>query len=240
MKQVEFLVDNQKLKGTLFFPQNIKPKNPSVLFIQGWTGEKERSYQYAEALAKLGFICFLPDLRGHGESEGDKTVLTNKDFLADVVAAYDFFLKIGGVDAQNISAIGSSFGGFLVALLSSKRDLASLVLRVPADYSNEVFNSPKAISNGNEPGVMEWRAQHKKPRDTYALTAINNFQNRVLIIESELDDRIPHATIENYINAVKNKSKLTHVVIKNAPHSIKEGPFRNEVEKILKEWFKKF
>jgi esterase/lipase len=60
-----------------------------------------------------------------------------------------------------------------------------------------------------------------------------------LIIESEKDDSVPHQTILNYVNAVKDKSKLTHILMKGAPHSIKEGKFRDEVERILVDWFKK-
>jgi hypothetical protein len=56
-------------------------------------------------------------------------------------------------------------------------------------------------------------------------------------MESEKYDRVPHQTIMNYVNAVNNRNKLTHVFMKGAPHSIKEGKFRNEIERILIKWF---
>ena len=61
-----------------------------------------------------------------------------------------------------------------------------------------------------------------------------------MIIESEKDDVVPHQTVVNYANAVKNRNRLTHTVMKGAPHSIKEGKFRDKVEKILLNWFKIF
>ena len=40
------------------------------------------------------------------------------------------------------------------------------------------------------------------------------------------------------MNSIKDKSKLTQVVIEDAPHSIREGKFRDEVERVLVDWFK--
>jgi uncharacterized protein len=239
MEDILFEVDGLKLRGNIFYPENPKEKNPAILFVQGWTGNRKRSIQYAEALAKLGYICMLYDNRGHGESGGDIKIFTIKEFLDDVIAAYDYLSKIKGVDIENISAVGSSFGGYLVSLLSQKKDVKNLVLRVPADYSNTDFEKIKYVQDVKElAAIIEWRKIPKKANETYALNAINRFSGNVLIIESEYDDMVPHQTIQNYINAVVNKEKLTYVLMKDAPHSIKEGIFRDEVTRILVDWFK--
>lgn len=239
MKHIEFLVDNNKLKGSIILPKKIKDKNPAILFIHGWTSEKSRSYQYANSLTKLGFICFLFDMRGHGESEGNISTTTTKEFFDDVLAAYDYLIKMKNIDIQNISVVGSSFGSYLGSLLTMERNIKRLALRVPADYPNNFFNKSKMKTSGAlYPSIIVWRKLIKNPDDTFALKAISNFSGDILIIESERDEVVFHETIKNYINATNNKDKLTHVVIKNAPHSIKAGPFRNKTEKILVEWFK--
>ncbi len=238
MKEAEFSADGKKLKGSLFFPKNLKATNPAILFIHGWTSERKRSYQYANGLAKIGYVSFLFDMRGHGESEGDINTATTKEFFDDVLAAYDYLLGVKEVDKENISAVGSSFGGYFAALLTGKRSIRRVVLRAPADYPNEDFNKSKMQSSGDEdPVVYEWRTQPREPGETLALSAIANFTGEVFIIESEKDDIVPHQTIQNYANAVKDKSKLTHKVIKAAPHSIKDGPFKDEIEKALVGWF---
>jgi esterase/lipase len=239
MQKISFTVDGKKLAAAIFYPEKPKEKNPAILFVQGWTSKKERSYQYAEALSGLGYICFLFDNLGHGESEGDIQTLTIKEFLEGAIAAYDYFLNVPGVDRNKVSAIGQSFGGYLIALLCGKRDLKNLVLRVPADYKNEDFGKSKFLASGvTTPEVIAWRKQKRKVNESYALTGINNFDGAVLIIESGKDDIVPRETIENYMGAVKNKENLTHVIVKDAPHSIKEGRFRDEITKILVEWFK--
>lgn len=238
MKNYSFKSGGLTLDAVVFYPQQIKTKNPTTLFVHGWTSEKERSYQYARALTKLGYICFLFDMRGHGKSEGDIKTFTIKEFLDDVVNAYDYLLNLEGVDKNNISLVGSSFGGYIIALLSEKRKVKNLVMRVPADYPNEDFNKIKATSGHQRQEIMNWRRQHKQPNETYALNALSKFDGNVLVIEAEFDDFVPSETIENYKNAVKDKSKLSYVLLKGAPHSIKEGKFRDEVERILTDWFK--
>ena len=110
MKDIKFTVDGLKLKGNLFYPEKIKDKNPAILFIHGWTSEKKRSFQYAEALIKLGFVVMVFDMRGHGISEGNINIATPKEFLKDCIVAYDYFSSIKGVDKENISIISSSEG----------------------------------------------------------------------------------------------------------------------------------
>lgn len=237
MQDIEFKVENQTLRGKLFYPENLKEKNPAILFVHGFTSEKERSYQYAKNLAKLGYICFLFDSRGHGESEGDLLSFTNKDFLKDVITAYDQLADLENVDRNAISIIGSSFGSYLGLLLTTKRKVQNIALRVPADYPNEYFDKPKNITREDD-RIMPWREKRKNWNDSFALEAMHEFSGKILIIESELDDRIPHQTIENYVNAVKNPHQLTHILMKGVPHSIPEGKFRDEVNKILVEWFK--
>src|SRR3989344_3663493 len=87
------------------------------------------------------------------------------------------------------------------------------------------------------PDIVSWRSEARKSDETFALDAVSNFNGKILILESEKDDMVPHQTVQNYVNAIKIKSKLTHIVIKDAPHSIQEGRFRDKVEQILVDWF---
>ena len=237
MKSKKFMVDGLTLHGDLFYPKIIKERNPAILFIHGWTSEKKRSYQYAEALVKLGFIVMVFDMRGHGTSDGDIQKYTPKEFLKDCIAAYDYFSSLPGVDKGRISLVGSSFGGYLGLLLSSNRKIQNLAMRVPADYSDNTFDQPKWGNAGENPDVFKWRLIPKTYSEVSAYRALHKFKGNILIIESEKDTVVPHQSIQNYTNAVSDKRKLNHVVIKGAPHSMKDGKFKDKVTKILVNWF---
>jgi len=177
-------------------------------------------------------------MRGHGISVSSDIKLgkvPSKDFLDDVLAAFDYCCKLDMVDPDNINVVGSSFGGYLAALLTSHRKIANLVLRAPADYPNENFYKNKPLSTGDK--IMKWRQSPCRFDETFALNAVHKFNGGILIIESGSDNRIPHQVIEDYMNAAHNKKKVTHVFMPDAPHSIKEGPFRDNVEEILVKWF---
>lgn len=233
-----FFVNNKQLSGAIISPEVLKDKNPAILFIHGLTGHKESNLQYANCLAKLGYISFIFDLRGHGESEEDINIMTANNFMDDVLHAYDYFISKESVDKNNISVVGTSMGSYLATRLSSKRDVKNLVIRAPADYPNEVADEPVMDHGGDNPDTMTWRKRIKKYNGSFALESMHSFNGNVLVIESENDDLVPHETVENYITAAPDKTKLTYVLIKNTPHSIKEGKFRDEVEKILVSWFK--
>lgn len=240
MKSIEFVVSNHKLKGNLFYPEALKDKNPGILFISGWTSKQDRFYKHAEKLSELGYLCMTFDLKGHGISEGKLEELTRKDFMDDVLAAYDYLLQLD-VDPENTTVIGSSFGSYLAAILSSKRKVKNLILRVPADYPNEGFDTIPMVEMSGEvnPNVTTWRAELHVSSESYALEAIHNFGGKILIVESEKDEQVDHQTIENYLRAVKDKN-ITHIVMKGAPHSLSHHPnFQAEYGEILTNWLGK-
>ncbi len=236
---IQFISKGIRLSGTIIAPKVLKAKNPGVIFLHGLTGGKEKGYQYAEGLAKLGYISFLFDMRGHGQSTGDINTATINEFMQDCLSAYDFFIKIKGVDRNNISVVGNSLGGHLGVLLASKRKVRNLAMRVPADYPTDVFDKPTMDNGAENPRITKWRKQPKKYNESPALKAMHNFKGDVLVIQAETDMWVPHTTVENYVNAVSNKSKLTNVTIKGMSHSVSKGGFRDKVEKVIVDWFSK-
>ena len=233
-----FTVKGAELKAKIVIPENPKEKNPGILFIHGLTGKMKNSYQYADGLAKLGYMSFLFDLRGHGDSKGDLSILNLEDFLEDATTAYDRFQSVEAVDKDNISLVGSSMGSYLAARLSAKRATKNIALRAPANYPDDVCDKPTIENGGDNPIIMEWRKLRLSPVGSLSLKALNRFDGEVLIMESENDDTVPQETVKNYADAVRDKSRLTYTILKGAQHSIKPGIFRDNVEKILVDWFR--
>lgn len=237
MQDIEFQVDGQTLRGKLFYPEKVKGKNPSVIFIHGWMTSYKGSIPRAEALVALGYICLIFDLRGHGESDGTLGEVTTQGSLQDAIAAYDYVATLPEVDRTKISVVGSSYGGYTAALLSNKRPVASLVLRVPAIYRNETFSKPKVREIRKD--LTVFRQSTVVAKDNYALQAITHYKGNLLLIESEKDVLIPHQTIQNYRNAVVSPSEFTDIVMKAADHSLSRKKWKKEYIDILVDWFNK-
>jgi uncharacterized protein len=237
MQEVRIPSASGDLAGTLF-SANASGRHPAVLVIHGWTSAQDRHFDMAEMVCeRAGATTLTFDLRGHGKTIGDINTLSRKNFLVDVVAAYDFLLSQEGVDPNNVGVIGSSFGGYLAALLTSKRKIAWAVLRVPADYPDEGFDQSKKMSE--QSGKDEWRKQCRDWDATAALCATHAFQGRVLIVESEKDDLIPRQTLLNYKDAVSDARNVEYVVMKNAPHSLSRFPeMKKEFNEIVFTWLK--
>jgi esterase/lipase len=239
MKKITFTVDGQKLEGTLFYPEKILSKNPAVLFLHGWRSSEKSAQGRAEALCAIGFICMTFNMRGNSTSEGDINTLTREDFLNDCLSAYDYLIGLENVDKEHISVIGSSFGSYLATLVAREKNIENIVLRVPANYPNDGWDQPQInFSGDNNPDILHWRFKSLGKETTYALDALSKFSGNILLIESEKDELVPHQTVENYIHAAPDTSKLTYILMKGADHAIHNEKLRAVYTNILTDWFK--
>lgn len=237
MREVQIPSQSGFLQGTLFSVDSAL-KKPAILLIHGWKSGQDRMFQISEMFCeRSGIACLTVDLHGHGKTIGDLNTLSRKDFLDDVVAAYDFLVSQNNIDKERIGVIGSSFGGYLATLLSTQRQLAWIAMRVPADYPDHGFEEPKKINE--QPNEDTWRREPRDWSETATLRAVHAFQGKILLIESEHDEIIPHQLILNYKNAVSDPSNLKYVVMKGAPHSLSKHPeFQKEFSEILFNWEK--
>ena len=219
------------ISGTIFTPDNMENPCPAVLFIHGWSSNESGYRPRAEALVKLGYICLTFDLIGHGHSSGSIETVTLKENIDAAVAAYDFLASQEGVDNEAISIVGTSYGGYLAAVLPSKREVKSLVLRVPAIYEDE-----RDAKTKDSKKQMHLANEQARPRDNLALNSISGFGKRILLIDAEHDQVIPHYIIELIIKAAKPNS-LEHVVVKGSDHQFSKPEWQQEFIELLTKWF---
>jgi hypothetical protein len=113
-KDLTFYSAGLKLVGTLYTPDNIRPgeKRPTVLFCHGLrANRKVIAPEFARAFAKEGYVVFVFDYRGFGESEGQKNRLIAKERDEDIMNATTFLGLQPEVDADRIALFGISYGG---------------------------------------------------------------------------------------------------------------------------------
>ena len=84
-EKVHFQSEGLKVVGNLFRPQNSKEEEvslPAILVAGAMTGVKEQvAGQYAERIAKDGYVTLALDHRHFGESEGEPKSQDNTKIL---------------------------------------------------------------------------------------------------------------------------------------------------------------
>lgn len=226
--------DKQNLAVNLIKPENFKGTLPALIFIHGWQSNQTGNIKRASEISKLGFVCLTLDLRGHGESDGKLEDFSRQDHLEDVRAAYKYLVSHPEVDQEKIGIIGSSYGAYLAAVSANYLKFKWLILRVPALYFDEHMDVPTSkLINTDENAFKTFGLT---PKNSLALKGISNFKGEILIVESEKDEEIPRAVIENYMDVITQKNRLTYKIMKNTRHSLETKKQEKEYINILKSW----
>ena len=229
-EHLEISVDGQDIAGTL-----VTPATPGMLFVHGWGGSQQQYLARAREIASLGCICLTFDLRGHARTDAQRETVSRAENLRDVIAAYDTLAAHRGVDASAIGVIGSSYGGYLAAIVTSMRPVRWLALRVPALYKDAGWDLPKQQLS-QDPDLGGYRRRSLSEEDNLALRACAGFRGDVLIVESEHDDVVPHPTIANYVAACAGARSVTSRMIEGADHGLSDEPWQRAYTSVLVNW----
>ncbi|KWV88930.1 hypothetical protein PFLmoz3_01829 [Pseudomonas fluorescens] len=84
--------------------------------------------------------------------------------------------------------------------------------------------------------LMDYRGTLVHAETNRALHACAQFTGDVLIVESETDDHVPHATIMSYRAACQQTHSLTHRIIDGADHSLSDPVSQQAYTSILVDW----
>jgi pimeloyl-ACP methyl ester carboxylesterase len=229
---VDIDVGEGHIAGTLIAPGT---RLPGVLFVHGWGGSQEQYVARAREVAALGSICLTFDLRGHGGTKPQYETVSREKNLADVLAAYEVLAAHRAVDPSSIALVGSSYGGYLGALLASMRPVRWLALRVPALYMDLGWDIPKRQLHRGD-ALIKYRSHLVPVAENRALRACALFKGDVLVVESERDSIIPHAVIASYLDAFAGAHSLTYRTMKDADHGLTEERWQRAYTGLLVNW----
>jgi hypothetical protein len=232
---IDIAVDGQHIGGTLIAPAKLERAAAGVLFVHGWGADQAHYLAEARAIAALGCVCLIFDLRGHAETEAQHETVTREDNLRDLVAAYDVLAGNAFVERSSIALVGASYGAYLGALLTYRRPLRLLALQAPALYKDDDWEAPKRRLHV-DPNFAAYRRLTLRAEENRALGACAQFLGDALVVESEHDEIIPHAAVANYIAALVNVHSLTYRMIEGADHALSEERCERAYTELLVNW----
>ena len=230
-ESIEIAVDGQSISGTILTPG---AKIPGILFVHGWGGSQQRDLARAKNITGLGCVCLTFDLRGHERTHELRAKVSREQSLDDLLAAYDRLVSHPAVDSDAIAVIGSSYGGYLATILSSMRPVKWLALRVPALYWDADWEMPKQELDRDK--LAHYRRSAVTAADNRALAACKEFHGDVLLIESEQDDYVPHATLMSYRSAFEQAHSLTYRLVDGADHALSSDLSQSLYSSMLTSW----
>ncbi len=142
-----------KIYGLLTVPISQKPPSgfPAIIFIHGYIPPNQYSTTnnyptYQAQLARNNFVTFKPDLRGHGNSQGEATgAHFSEKYVIDTLNALSYLKKYPEVDPDRIGYWGHSNGGEIglrVVTISPDIKAASFWAGVVGSYQDmfETYN----------------------------------------------------------------------------------------------------
>lgn len=241
-QNIQLRIGGEKLEGILHIPQSSQASNitfPATVIYHGRGSSKQRHMDRAEAFASAGFLTFIFDFRGCGESDGNFSEQIIANGYEDALAGYDFLANHELADKERTGIWGGSFGGYQGALVSHVRPVKSLVLGAPAIYKDEWWNQVvEQIDKGDEDLLYIYQGEIDIEK-TKAMAAIRDFKGSLFIEEHENDEVIPQKVPKAYYDTATNVLQKEHKVMKDAPHALHDEHFRQESIEWAVDWLKR-
>jgi dienelactone hydrolase len=159
---VEIPYDGTTLSGYFLRPDDSGEPRPTIVAFPGYDAPVEESYPGAAAPAlRRGYSALLFDGPGQASSLYEKRLYFRPDYEVVLQAVVDYAVSRPEVDAQRITLVGRSFGGFLAPRAATGEHRFAALITDPGQYDlGEIARSrmPKevvAMVEADDPAVDE-------------------------------------------------------------------------------------
>ncbi len=206
MKQepVHFYSYGCRLSGLWRTPDIVDGPLRTVVQGPGWLGLKDaRLYlQYHEALTAAGLGVLIFDYRGFGDSEGDRSRLSPRMQLEDLVSAVTYLSSRDDVHADRIGVFGSggTGGGNAILLGATDARVRAVVSQLPVADGRDWLHRMRS-----EDDWLAYLGMLDEDRRQRALTGqgrlvhpreeimVPTRERRATAVKADVDTRIPTA-----------------------------------------------
>lgn len=194
-----------------------------AIVVHGYAGNGKLMSSKAKYFYDMGYNVLIPDLRGHGKSEGEYIGMGLKDRL-DIISWINFIIENNS--NSKIVLHGTSMGAATV-LMASGENLPSNVKAIISDcaytsvwdqfnYEIETYlNLPTSYIINVTNMITKLKAGYSF-KEASAINAIKKSTVPILYIHGDMDKFVPYSMMDELYNATKSpKKKLT---IEGAEH----------------------
>ncbi|MHA1475239.1 MAG: alpha/beta hydrolase family protein [Promethearchaeota archaeon] len=204
--------DGKKLQAYIYSSDVTPEIAPSVLFLHGFGGFAQ-DFNFEIILSSLclaGYRVFAYDFRASGNSrkKGEPSIFGSSDgdffqlIFKDVITVIDWMYQHEGVDKENLSLIGGSFGGAMILSSALHDERIKKIIGICAPYDlSDVFRV--GFIEGSLINRLYFKLLFKKltdiddflakVHDVSPIVKIKedfNYENRVFLAHSQNDEVI--------------------------------------------------
>lgn len=201
-EEVGFYSHGSRLDGLWRTPDSFQGRLPAIVQGPGWMGLKDaRLYvRYHEALAAAGFGVLVFDYRGFGGSEGDRTLLSPRNQLEDLIDAVSYLCARDDVDADRIGCFGTggTGGGNAVLLAAADPRVRAAVSQVPVANGRDWLHRMRSedgwlgflreLEEDRRQRALSGRGRMVNPREEIMVPTA---ERRTTTVKADVDGRVP-------------------------------------------------
>jgi dipeptidyl aminopeptidase/acylaminoacyl peptidase len=244
--------DGTLVSAVVTMPFNLKRDggNPAVVMPHGGpTGQTNDGFsRYATALASRGYVVIQPNPRG---STGYGLAFQKANYqdlgggdLKDELAAKQFLVDSGYVDAKRVGVAGGSYGGFMTLMAIGRAPdafAAAVDLFGIIDWRT-MWQHEDALLQAYQKSLLGSPDQFPKVYDaTSPLTYINAVKAPLLVQQGENDIRVPAGQAKQVVEALKAKGKIVDAVYyPEEGHGFYKREHQQDSLQRMVDWFDKY
>ncbi len=235
--------DGLKLKGTYIENES----SIVMIMVHGYRADGASIIGPIQEMAKRGYNLLIPDLRGHGESEGDYIGM-GWDDRKDIIQWIDFLIH----KQSNVSIVlyGVSMGGATVLNVSGEQ-LPNQVKAIISDcgYTNlwDLFQYHFQLNNRQSRYLYQMANIVTKIRagykigDSQPIEQVKKCHLPIMFIHGKDDDFIPNTMAYDLYNATKGPKEI--LIVNGAGHanscSVDSNLYYSKIQSFIDKYTKK-
>jgi dipeptidyl aminopeptidase/acylaminoacyl peptidase len=231
---VSYHSNQSKIFGIMAIPTVQPPSTgfPAVLMAHGYVPPEEYigSNEYPElidTLAGNGYVVFMPDLSGHGKSQGEaEGAYFSPEYTIDFLNALSSLSRQKDVDSQKIGVWGHSMGGQIVlrSLVVDKRIKSAVIWSgVVGTYTDLLYhwNSNTAWSSSQDEQIIrpdkliaQYGSINTNPhfwQEISPLSYLNNINAPIQLHHTLHDHIVPAEFSQKLAGMLENKQKTVEL-----------------------------
>ena len=143
------VADGLEVVGTLYKPAQSGARLPGVLLLHMLGSDRTAWEEFAFRLALEGYVALAVDMRGHGDTGGDRDF--NKA-AQDLLQVWEYFSKRPEIDGDSTAVVGASIGANMALVTAAKKPaIDTVVLLSPGLVYREVSTEDAIVEFGDRP-----------------------------------------------------------------------------------------